>query len=352
MVRKRLQPIKPKINMIMDSGAFSAWRLNKVIDNIKYCDFLAENMDWIGHAVALDVIDLSNPIAAATQSFINWKYAKERGLVTVPVVHAGESFDWIDRYLDAGCTYLGLSASSMRGGEYVDNWYSMVWDKLAGAGGLPTVRTHCFGEGRFKSLARFPWASADSTSWIYSAQRNAKISVGRSFIAMRNDNLSQRGQLDLDRLDEFDRAEFDKVMARARIRPEALAGVDRAENREAIVIRTYLQALHYLEQQKLLNARTPITHQGNSLLSQFDPPNEKPTVDIPHMAFHLVLGGNDIAWCALAHAGGTEALVSYFYITQKNHFQRLRAYVADPVATCLASEPMATTIGYLHKNSY
>jgi hypothetical protein len=349
MVRRLLvNPAKgqPRVNMIMDSGAFSAWRLNKQINNIEYIDFLAGNMDWISHAVALDFIDLSDPVNAARISFENWKYAKDRGVITVPVVHAGESFDWIDRYLDAGCEYMGFSASSMRGGEYVDNWYSMVWDRLANSGGLPTIRTHCFGEGREMPLRRFPWQSADSTSWIYSAQRNGQVSIGKRKVSVRNDGLNERAQQDVGSLDELDGMELTNLLALARIKREGLE----ARGIESTVIRTYLAALNYMRMQARVNAFMPIKHQSNSFLPIN--PSLQPAVFIPKLNFHLVLGNNHLAWACMAHAGHMEGLVSFYYITKKVYFQRLREYVYDPLATCLQHEPMASHMRTLIKYSY
>ena len=102
-----------RVKLMLDSGAFSAWRKGKPIDLREYCDFVKAHKDVIACCVALDVIDPSNPEYAARQSFDNWLYMRSVGIDARPVFHAREDLKWLDMMLDAGAHYIGLSASSI-----------------------------------------------------------------------------------------------------------------------------------------------------------------------------------------------------------------------------------------------
>jgi hypothetical protein len=331
---------RPQIDMMLDSGAYSAWKLGKPIDRVRYCDYLLDNSDWARTIVALDVINPNDPEAAAAASYDNWIYMNGRGIKSIPVFHARESLDWLDRYLDAGCDYIGISASSLRGGSKADDWYAMVWDHLADQSGWPTVKTHAFGEGRERALIRFPWYSADSTSWVYVSQRNAQIHVGDRMVSARNDGASNRSQQNVGTLDDADMAAFHELLANSGVRPDAMELL----GRDAVTIRTYLAACHYLHMLFRVDLACPIRHRSSYIYYKF---RNAPRVEIPNLKFYLVAGNNASAWSALVHAEHYAVLNSYYYIDKSAHFRSIRDFVLDPIATCDQVEPMRTSMQIL-----
>ena len=151
---------------MLDSGAFSAAQLGRVIDRVRYCDFALEARDWPDVEVTivnLDEIDRNDPEEAARIGYDNFLYMRSRGLNPMPVLHEGESPNWLDRYLDAGCDYVGLGSAQ---GNAKANFYDAAWDRLRDSAGNPRVKVHCFGGSIAADLQAYPWASADSLSWL------------------------------------------------------------------------------------------------------------------------------------------------------------------------------------------
>jgi len=112
---------KAKVRIMLDSGAFSAWKTGKQIDIDAYIAYIKYNLDHIHNYVSLDCIPGKCGIiktqrqvdVAAKQSYQNHQYMKHRGLSPIPVFHRGESFEWLDRYVRDGECYIGLGLVGM-----------------------------------------------------------------------------------------------------------------------------------------------------------------------------------------------------------------------------------------------
>ena len=172
MQRPRLR--KSRVRVFLDSGAFSAWTLGAKIDLDAYIAFIKENLEYIEHYVALDVIPgrkgrketAADIEASARQSFSNWEYMRRQGLDPIPVYHQGEDPSWLRRYLENGAKYVGLSPKTQR--ESVSSyrgWLDDAWSQITDDKGWPFVDTHGFGVTSFELLFRYPWTSVDSTTW-------------------------------------------------------------------------------------------------------------------------------------------------------------------------------------------
>lgn len=322
---------KPAVDVILDSGAYSAWRLGKPVDIDKYCDYLLANLDWMGHYVCLDVINPKDPEAAAAASFDNLLYMRKRGLKPVPVFHVGEDISWLFRMLDLGCEYIGLSASSLVSRNQVDEWYGMAWSHLTTTGGRPIVKAHAFGEGRLASQLQFPWYSADSTSWIYDAQRNGAMTMpGGQKIVHRNDGLHSRQAKDIERMSEHEKVSFDRIIQEAGIDP---AGFAERGSFTSTVLRTYMAMLDCAKTQSLVQAAQPISYRPDGFFLKDAWPAEKAIAGTP-FKYHLVIGNNTIAFSVLAFAGYTNVLSSYFYITAHTHHSNLERFSRTPREIC------------------
>jgi len=326
------------INLMLDSGAFSAWTQGKSIDLDVYCDYIERNQEWIGSYVALDVINPKDPNAAAAASFENLIKMRKRGLRPIPVFHVGERFDWLHRMLDLGCDYIGLSATSLTARSNIDPWYASAWAQLTDSDGLPVVKVHAFGETRYPPLSLFPWASADSTAWIHESQINGQIKLpGGTRIGVRNDKLSKRSVEDIDLLTEANKHEFNAHMERYGIDPERL----KARDSLATFLRTYLTVLWFQELETRTRALHPITFSHargfhTSAYSKREPVDVEP--------FNLYFVTNATWWSVVipAKAGVCNTLASFFYILEhSNHFQYLPAYVRDPIGFISSHEKPA-----------
>jgi len=325
------------INLMLDSGAFSAWTLGKSINLKEYCDYIERNQEWIGNYVALDVINPKDTHAAAEASFANLLYMRKRGLHPIPVLHVGESFDWLHRMLDLGCDYIGLSATSLTARGNIDSWYRDAWAQLVDRDGLPTVKVHAFGETRFAPLSLFPWASADSISWIYKSQITGTLMLpGGKRVGVRNDKVNSRNAEDIDLLAEDNKIDFNAAMQKYGIDPERL----KARDSLATFLRTYLTVLFYQDLETKIRTLNPIIFSHARGFHAL--PRERDPVDIEPFNLYFV---TNAAWWSIvipAKAGVTNTLASYFYIKSfPNHFQYLSAYVKDPIKLITGHEKAA-----------
>lgn len=332
----------PKSNIILDSGAYSAWRSGKPIDLDKYCDYLLENAPWIGSYVALDVINPGRPEEAAKASFDNYMHMRKRGLDPIPVFHVGEDIAWLYRMLDAGGSYIGLSASSLVSRNQVDDWYALAWSHLVNSEGLPTIKAHAFGEGRPASLRQFPWYSADTTSWIYTAQRTGQVTLpdGQS-LSMRNDGGGSKSSPAAAGLDRIEDKIFQDLLREHGINPKAFE----ADGITAKLLRTYLTAIYYVRIQDQMRALHPIRHRPQGFLHNGF--NDKPLAAFDKFNMHLVIGTNDTAFAIVAKLGHPNVLISYFMLAgvdpirsaTNGHLVRcLAQFAADPQAAVQAEE--------------
>lgn len=149
---KKLVPQWGSQNLILDSGAFTAFTKGKVIDINKLIEFIEEHKPQ--HAIQLDVIGDSDA------SWENWKKSQER-CDMLPVLHAGASDTQIKRVLTAA-PYICLGAlvplAKRRG--LLTSWLDHVFSFKEAVG----VKMHCLGIMQEQILLKYPFYSADSSS--------------------------------------------------------------------------------------------------------------------------------------------------------------------------------------------
>lgn len=168
---------KPKIRLLLDSGAFSAWSGGAPIDIDNYCAFIKENLHLIDTYVVLDMIP-GRPGGARTQAMVeesasesykNLQYMKKQGLKPLPVFHMGERWYWLEKMVADGENYIGLSAKKgMFPSEHERN-LDQAFTIITKGDGTPIIDTHGFGITSHRLLIRYPWTTVDSTTWSMSA---------------------------------------------------------------------------------------------------------------------------------------------------------------------------------------
>lgn len=151
-----------KINVFLDSGAFSAWSKNIQIDINEYIQFIKKHQSFLSHYANLDVI--GDPVA----TWENQKKMEEEGLSPMPCFHFGEDIKYLTKYYLTG-KYKYIALGGMVGNhsgvliEWLDNLFS---NYLCDKQGSPIIKVHGFGMTSFKLMLRYPWYSVDSTSWV------------------------------------------------------------------------------------------------------------------------------------------------------------------------------------------
>lgn len=319
-----------KVRVFLDSGAFSAWKLGKPVDLDAYCHYLIDNQDWLECYAALDLIIPDDPEKAAQLSMNNLVYMRSLGLSPIPIWHVRESVDWLKRMLDLGCSYIGLSATSIVSRTATDDWYEMAWSYLVDQQGAPLVKVHAFGESRVEILQRYPWTSADSSTWLEGEKRGTMILPSGHWMGhmKKLDHSSSRPDIDL--LEGSDSEEFQAVLRELGIRPEAL--LDR-NSRAARIARSYVTASRFQEIQRQVQARLPIRFipPAAGLITGPRPPAKR-SWEFEGFNLYLAAGTNSLAMPCLHRLEIGNVLVSYFYVTPKLH-GLLRGFAEDPEGT-------------------
>lgn len=131
----------------------------------RYAAFIKKYPHAIDFYANIDII--SNP----KQTWKVQRYLeKKHGLRPVPVVHYGESLDWLQRYMDNGYDLIGIGGLAGRHLvsrkdtlAWLDNLFHKVCPKSNGRN--PIVRLHGFAVTAYDLLIRYPWWSVDSASW-------------------------------------------------------------------------------------------------------------------------------------------------------------------------------------------
>ena len=169
----------------LDSGAFSAWSKGKAITVEEYRDFVIKHNSQIDVCANLDAIALDDSKESlqrsAEETLENQKRLEDAGLTPLPVFHKGEPFSFLEHYVenyDYIC--LGRLTLDSRAGAN-QSFFDHVWSEyLTNADGTPRVKVHAFGMTSVPMLCRYPWHSADSSTWLIQSR------LGNIFCPRRN----------------------------------------------------------------------------------------------------------------------------------------------------------------------
>lgn len=167
--------MKTKIKLMLDSGAYGAWKRNISLPIEGYIDFINEHKHLLHSYVNMDVIpEQSSSVSAKTidrTAKATWKNLRamlKAGLEPMGVYHIGERRYWLEKMIGEGCKYIGLGGLASLGNvaeEIRFPWLNSVFQFLCGKNGYPPVKMHGFAITSPKVLHRYPWASVDSVSW-------------------------------------------------------------------------------------------------------------------------------------------------------------------------------------------
>ena len=166
-----------RLDLLLDSGAFSAWARQDDIQLETYIDYLKQHRRCASAYLALDKIPgrfkapatATETDEAARISYQNLQVMKAAGLTPIPVFHQGEDFDWLIRLIEDGEDYIGISPRDFSGAQAQQAWFDKVFTLITDRDGHPMVRTHGLGVTKVKFLLRYPFTTVDSTRWTLDA---------------------------------------------------------------------------------------------------------------------------------------------------------------------------------------
>lgn len=154
-----------KVDLFLDSGAFSAWSQGAVIDIQDYIGFIKNHEASLTVYANLDVI--GNPEA----TWKNQKSMEEAGLSPLPIFHYGTDIKWLNRYLTKGYNYIALGGMVPVPTQKLYPWLDRLFsENLTDHKGMPIIKVHGFGLTSLRLMMRYPWYSVDSTSWVMTSR--------------------------------------------------------------------------------------------------------------------------------------------------------------------------------------
>lgn len=162
-----------KIDLFLDSGAFSAYAMKKEINITDYINFIKENEKHITVYANMDVI--GDP----EKTLENQKIMEAEGLSPLPCFHQGEDTKYLEHYVE-NYEYICVGGMASKRFNYnttianLDTYFTLV----CSSSGIPKVKVHGFGITAIPMVLRYPWYSVDSSTWVVFA-RYGKIIVPR-----------------------------------------------------------------------------------------------------------------------------------------------------------------------------
>ena len=163
--------------------------LNRMFDS--YIEFCLKWKDKLDFYVTFDY----SPTAKLT-----WE-ASERmfqaGLRPCVVFHGDDSITWLDKYVERGYDYIGISGvttARARGRRrerfsYLDSCFR----QLSRGESKPQVKTHGFAVTAFNLMGAYPWTSVDSSTWMKAAVYGKVLIPSDHSTSVRMIRISTRG---------------------------------------------------------------------------------------------------------------------------------------------------------------
>jgi hypothetical protein len=147
------------LSVMLDSGAYTAWKSGKTIDIDALvaevlegqCPSTEGGFEW-DQCVALDAI--GDP----ERSMVNARYMQEKGCRVIPVFHYGEPWEVLEEY----CQLFGHVGLSCRFGESIPD--AIRWVEQCFARQWPHL-FHSFGWIDSRILLRVPFDTCDAATW-------------------------------------------------------------------------------------------------------------------------------------------------------------------------------------------
>lgn len=165
---KIMKETNKKVDLFLDSGAFSAWTQKVEIDINEYIAFIKEHESIIGIYANLDVIGLGGKqpnVLTAKKTLENQKIMEAAGLMPMPCFHFGEPMKYLEYYVK-NYEYLALGVAGNMGTSLIP-WMDECFSKyICDEKGFPKIKVHGFAVTSLKLMLRYPWYSVDSTSWV------------------------------------------------------------------------------------------------------------------------------------------------------------------------------------------
>lgn len=167
--------------LFIDSGAYTVYTRNIDLDvdeYIKYINSIDEHLTIFAQVDKIPGVHgqpktKEQILEAPELSWKNYCYMRERVKSPdklLPIFHRREDWKYLHQMLETTfdgkhIPYIGLAATTDSSTKEKEIWFDKCFDIIKKSSN-PNVKTHAFGMTSLKLLERYPFTSADSTSWI------------------------------------------------------------------------------------------------------------------------------------------------------------------------------------------
>ena len=210
---------KDGTKVFLDSGAFSSFSLGVSVNIEAYAEFVKEHHDIIEMASVLDAI--GDPVG----TYHNQNKLESLGAEVLPCFHYGEPLDLCEYYV-RNYPYITLGGMVPIPNNKLEVWLDEVWSKvLTDKDGYSRIKIHGFGMTARKLMAKYPWYSVDSSSWVQAAANgNIILTEFLQPIAVSDRSPSRKDfAKHYDTLDPVSKERVGKCLAQYGMTPEMVA---------------------------------------------------------------------------------------------------------------------------------
>ena len=149
-----------KTKVFLDSGAFSSFSLGVDVSIEAYAEFVKEHQDIIEMASVLDAI--GDPVG----TYHNQNTLEKLGAEVLPCFHFGEPHSLCEYYVK-NYPYITIGGMVPIPNNKLEPWLDELWGRvLTDKDGYSRIKIHGFGLTARKLMAKYPWYSVDSSSWV------------------------------------------------------------------------------------------------------------------------------------------------------------------------------------------
>lgn len=146
--------------IFLDSGAFSAHTQGVKIQIREYCEYIRKNLDLF------EVISVLDAIGDHNQTWRNQHTMEQFGIQALPCYHYGEPEEVLEYYATR-YEYITIGGMVPISSPQLTIWLDRIWGRyLTNQDGTARIRVHGFGLTSVPLMARYPWYSVDSSSWV------------------------------------------------------------------------------------------------------------------------------------------------------------------------------------------
>lgn len=219
----RIKKTQSHLKLFIDSGAFSAWTKGKKIDIDEYITFINTYKEYLTICASVDTIpgkprgstlaseqEVKEASQKTWENFLYMRSKMDNVDKLLYTFHAGEPWEYLVQALDyvddkGPINYIALGGLVGKNKDVIINFLDKAFEYIMKSKN-PNLKVHAFGMTRLDILEEYPFTSADSTSWLQTAN------FGNITIGSKNICLSDRKLLSDDNIINKNTALYEDVV--------------------------------------------------------------------------------------------------------------------------------------------